>query len=238
MKTIKMDKRGFSLVELMVTLVISSIALAGIYGVYKGQLKSYVTQNAVVDIQQNLRNALYVLQRNIRMAGFDPCQQVRTLTPTKLGLLSNFNAFGSPYDTSGAATAIDANGDGTSIAFTLDANGDTVDTNNTPPLAAGAGTIEPIDTEMIAFRLSGSSIERYLPSLNQWKPIAENIDSLIFEYLNDSGVKLTALPLALSDVRSVRITIGAKKTQDLNIMAEKRDQAFLTATVRVRNVGL
>jgi hypothetical protein len=74
--------------------------------------------------------------------------------------------------------------------------------------------------------------------LNQWTPIAENIDSLIFEYLNDSGVKLTAPPLALSAVRSVRITIGAKKTQDLNIMAEKRDQTFLTATVRVRNVGL
>jgi type IV pilus assembly protein PilW len=231
-----MDKRGFSLVELMVTLVISSIALAGIYGVYKGQLKSYVTQNAVVDIQQNLRNALYILQRNIRMAGFDPCQQVRTTAPATLGLLSDFSAFAS-HNGSGAATAIDANGDGTSIAFTLDANGDTVDTNNTPPLVSGAGTIQALDTELIAFRLSGERIERYLPSVSQWTPVAENIDSLLFEYLNDSGTKLTP-PFVLSDVRSVRITIGAKKTQDLNIMAEKRDQTFLTATVRVRNVGL
>jgi len=49
MKVMKRDKRGFTLVELMVTLAISSIALAGMYGVYKAQLQSHVTQNAVVD---------------------------------------------------------------------------------------------------------------------------------------------------------------------------------------------
>ncbi|RPJ12817.1 MAG: prepilin-type N-terminal cleavage/methylation domain-containing protein, partial [Deltaproteobacteria bacterium] len=48
MKMIKRDKRGFTLVELLVTLAISSIALAAIYGVYKAQLQSHVTQNAVV----------------------------------------------------------------------------------------------------------------------------------------------------------------------------------------------
>ena len=193
MKTIKMDKRGFSLVELMVTLVISSIALAGIYGVYKGQLKSYVTQNAVVDIQQNLRNALYVLQRNIRMAGFDPCQQVRTAHADNVWDCCRIStAFGAPTHTvRGPPPQSMPTVTAPAIAFTLDANGDTVDTNNTPPLVAGAGTIEALDTEMIAFRLSGSSIERYLPSVSQWTPIAENIDSLLFEYLNDSGTKLT-----------------------------------------------
>ena len=34
MKVMKRDKRGFTLVELMVTLAVSSIALAGMYGVY------------------------------------------------------------------------------------------------------------------------------------------------------------------------------------------------------------
>jgi len=34
MKVMKRDKRGFTLVELMVTLAVSSIALAVMYGVY------------------------------------------------------------------------------------------------------------------------------------------------------------------------------------------------------------
>jgi len=77
MKVMKRDKRGFTLVELMVTLAISSIALAGMYGVYKAQLMSHVTQNAVVDTQQNLRNTFYIMQRTIRMAGFDPARNLR-----------------------------------------------------------------------------------------------------------------------------------------------------------------
>jgi len=78
MKMIKRDKRGFTLVELLVTLAISSIALAAIYGVYKAQLQSHVTQNAVVDTQQSLRNTFYIMQRTIRMAGFDPIRNLRS----------------------------------------------------------------------------------------------------------------------------------------------------------------
>lgn len=237
MRTNRMDRRGFTLVELMVTLAISSIALAGIYGVYRAQLKSHVTQNVVVDIQQNLRNALYVLQRQIRMAGYDPSLGVRSATPARLGLLADFSAFGGSYGASGAATAINGQGEGSSIAFTMDANGDVMDSSSPPQLVAGAGTIETVDTELLAFRLSGSTIQKYRPSVNAWVTIAENIDSLKFEYLDDNGVKLMP-PVDLTTVRSIRISIGAKKTQDLSVMAEKRRETFLTATVRIRNLSI
>jgi len=46
MKVMKRDKSGFTLVELMVTLAVSSIALAGMYGVY--MLKDIIKTNISV----------------------------------------------------------------------------------------------------------------------------------------------------------------------------------------------
>ena len=61
---------GFTLIELMITMAISLIILAGIYAAYQAQLRSHVTQQVVVDIQQNLRSSMHYLQRSVRMAGF------------------------------------------------------------------------------------------------------------------------------------------------------------------------
>jgi type IV pilus assembly protein PilW len=69
---IKNDQKGFSLVELMVVMAISAIVMGGMYAVYNSQLKANVTQQAVVEMQQSLRTALYLMQRDIRMAGYDP----------------------------------------------------------------------------------------------------------------------------------------------------------------------
>ena len=48
--------------------------MAGIYSAYYSQQKSYVTQEQVVAMQQNLRAAMYYMEREIRMAGCDPTE--------------------------------------------------------------------------------------------------------------------------------------------------------------------
>jgi type IV pilus assembly protein PilW len=63
---------GFTLIELMVAMVISIIALAAIYGAFQSQQKSQTTQQMVVDMQQNARAALAFMCREIRMAGYQP----------------------------------------------------------------------------------------------------------------------------------------------------------------------
>ena len=64
--------RGFTLVELLVAMAISSIVLASVAAAYRTQIRTHATQQMVVDMQQNIRGAMYIMQREIRMAGHDP----------------------------------------------------------------------------------------------------------------------------------------------------------------------
>jgi prepilin-type N-terminal cleavage/methylation domain-containing protein len=70
MKT-KFDAKGVTLIELLVALVISGIIVAAIYRLFVAQTRSYTVQDQVAEVQQNVRNAVELLVRDIRMAGFD-----------------------------------------------------------------------------------------------------------------------------------------------------------------------
>ncbi len=64
--------RGFTIVELLVATALSLLALSMIYLSFQAQQRSYAHQERVAAMQQNLRAALYTMEREIRMAGFDP----------------------------------------------------------------------------------------------------------------------------------------------------------------------
>jgi type IV pilus assembly protein PilW len=66
------NRRGFTLIELLVTMAIASVVLAAVGSSFQTQLKSYVTQQTVVDMQQNARGGMYLISREIRLAGYDP----------------------------------------------------------------------------------------------------------------------------------------------------------------------
>ncbi|MFZ3089484.1 MAG: PilW family protein [Nitrospirota bacterium] len=65
----KINDKGFTLIEILVSLAILGIVLAGIYSVYTMQHKSYIVQEQVANMQQNERVALQMITRDIRMAG-------------------------------------------------------------------------------------------------------------------------------------------------------------------------
>ena len=72
MNSITTSQKGFSLLELMVAMAIASVLMAGIYTFYHNQLKTHITQQEMVDMQQDARAAMYMMTREIRMAGYDP----------------------------------------------------------------------------------------------------------------------------------------------------------------------
>jgi type IV pilus assembly protein PilW len=66
-----LDTKGVTLIELLVALVISALVIGGIYRLFVAQTKAYTVQDQVVEVQQNIRSAMEILLRDLRMAGYD-----------------------------------------------------------------------------------------------------------------------------------------------------------------------
>ncbi len=66
------NKQGFTLVEVLIAMVIAGVVMSAIYYTYYSQQKSYIAQEEIAAMQQNLRVAMLYMEREIRMAGCDP----------------------------------------------------------------------------------------------------------------------------------------------------------------------
>jgi type IV pilus assembly protein PilW len=67
-------QHGFTLTELIVAMAMAVIVMGALYSTFKSQQDSYVNQEVVAEMQQNLRAALYMMARDIRIAGYDPSE--------------------------------------------------------------------------------------------------------------------------------------------------------------------
>ena len=224
-------QQGFTLVELIVAMAMAGIVIGAIYSTYKSQQDSYVTQTHVVEMQQNLRAALYVIGRDIRMAGFNP---------TGITDLAGFEQ--SLPDGDGTETT-----DSTHLAFTIDNDRNKVINAND-------------DTEQIAYRLDSNRLQKYIYDTVDgwdWRTVAENIDAIDFVYLDDNGnpvdpTTVTNLPLIRSDQISLVAKTGRidkdfpgtpayDNQQGTEILVAKTDyyrRRLLTTEIQCRNMGI
>lgn len=68
------DRRGLSLVELMVAIAMFGVAVAVIFGFLTNSRRSYSDMSAQVEYQQAARAVLGLMTREIRSAGCDPTE--------------------------------------------------------------------------------------------------------------------------------------------------------------------
>ena len=61
---------GFTLVEVMAAMAIFAIAMTAVFATFLSQQKSFTIQNRVAEMQQNLRQAVEYISRDIRLAGY------------------------------------------------------------------------------------------------------------------------------------------------------------------------
>jgi prepilin-type N-terminal cleavage/methylation domain-containing protein len=100
----QMPERGMTLVEIMITLVISSIIAASTFMFFAGQQRIYETQTKVLNIQQNLWAAMEVLARYTRAAGTGMFGCVKPASYANLGPPIDGSRLRSTYPSPGPLT--------------------------------------------------------------------------------------------------------------------------------------
>ena len=81
------SNKGFTLIEVLIALAVTSIIMAGAYMAFDSQQKTTVAQTNVSDMQLNLRAALDFISRDIRLAGCNPGLHNLAVAPASFGIL-------------------------------------------------------------------------------------------------------------------------------------------------------
>jgi type IV pilus assembly protein PilW len=223
-------KEGFTLSELLVAMVISGVVMAAMYSSYYSQQKSYVVQEQVAAMQQNLRAAMFYMEKEIRMAGCDSERSADAGITT-----ANASSISFTEDIRGAAEGSNP-------------DGDTNDPNESITYSLSAGDLWRDDVNGIGNQTIAENIDAlsfvYLDGASP--PTVLDDDG--------SGNVTTSI----SDIRSVQITVVARTDRDdpqdkytdtssyrnqqgTVILAAQNDhfrRRLLTTTIRCRNLGL
>jgi len=182
------DSRGFTLIEIMIAIAIFGVISTAIYATYHSQQKAYIVQEKVVEMQQNIRAAMFFMEQDIRKIGYDPLEI--------------------------ADAAKDSNGIGkiAELRFAYDEDGDgTIQDDEYIRYALkhmGGGSIEDDglagSTRCCLARETGIGA-----SASGLQPVAENVEALEFVYHFNDGTTDTACA-SQSDrenVRSIDVSI-------------------------------
>jgi type IV pilus assembly protein PilW len=202
-------------------MVISSFVMAAIYATYNAQLKSHVTQQVVVEMHQNARAAMFMLERELRLAGYDPLgADVAEIMNAQI------NSITFSMDLSGGeADLLDNDDDGLT-----DEPGETDGDINDAFEQITYSLSNDLDNDGVADSLDCNLQRQYWDGA-AWQPdlamdpddaiIATDIDALNFVYLDVDGNDLINYALTppqvpaadLDEIVSVQITIVARAGQ-------------------------
>jgi len=65
-----MLRRGFTMIEMMIAVLVSSVVVGGLYSLFNLQSRQFLYQDLTMEMHQNLRFSTDMLTRSLRMAGY------------------------------------------------------------------------------------------------------------------------------------------------------------------------
>ena len=204
------QETGLTLVELMIALFISSLVMVAVVAIYHAQSRGYARHDDVADIQQNLRGALAILPREIRLAGCDPedTGNPGILVATRNQLQFTLDVRGNAVN----ATSADGDTDDTDedIGYTLTARDNA--TNNTVTADSdNNGIIDSGGADWTWGNNITPSLGRQTGGGGGFQPLADNVEAIEFNYILADGTS-TLAPSDPNDIRAVQVSLLARTT--------------------------
>jgi len=96
------SNRAFTIIELLVGILISAVLLAGLYSVFFSQQTAFSAQEQVAEMNQNIRAALDLMTREIRLAGYKTSTStfngIAAATSNSIRILADLNQDGDTAD--------------------------------------------------------------------------------------------------------------------------------------------
>lgn len=208
-KTTQKCDSGTTMIELLVYILLLSISAGALYSILVSNMKSYDSIENRMVMHQDLRNALSLITREVRMAGLNPDD------------IAGIGFQQHPNDNFDC--------DSNSIHFTLDLNGD----NDTNDSGEDIGYYLEPDPSTGQNRLmrradygSGLAAEVLLENVTRWE----------LSYFEQDGTTAVATPSG-TNAFFVKVLIEAETSKDDVVSGDTKKQ-LLEDTVRVRNAGL
>lgn len=186
---------GFTLIELLIAMAIGSIVILSAFILFNTQSRLKKNHEQVVEAQQNIRSAMFILERELKMAGYKGNTTGIDFGGT-LGFVDTCNS--------------------TTLTFTFVADRDQ-DDNDGDDDQDENGELSTI--QYTFFDEDGDGVPDTLGRSKDndgRESIAENIEAIEFCYTLDDGSQATD-PADVSRIRSVAISLLAKSRKPVNV---------------------
>jgi type IV pilus assembly protein PilW len=102
---VRLARRGFTLLEVMVAIAIAAFVTAALYATFSVQSRQFITQDLQMEMNQNMRFAVDMVSRSVRMAGYGTSGYITgVLGPSNPGNSSEANQLPAiiPWDANGS----------------------------------------------------------------------------------------------------------------------------------------